>query len=89
MVDNPSEIKNLVLLGFKDHFCSKVGTSPFNLTGLNWNSVSRQEAGFMIRQFTKEEIWIALKETDSKKAPGPDGFNASWIKMLWPKSLRK
>lgn len=31
-----------------------------------------------------EEISVALSEMESTKAPGPDGFNAGWIKKLWP-----
>lgn len=26
---------------------------------------------------------LALKESDLKKAPGPDGFNTGWIKIMW------
>lgn len=89
VAEEPSDIKNLVLKGFKNHFCRKEGNSPFKLSGLNWTSVSKYEVDLMIRHFTKEEIWLALQETDSRKAPGPDGFNAGWIKMMWPKISEK
>lgn len=36
------------------------------------------------RKFSKEEILIALQESNNRKAPGLDGFNIGWIKKFWP-----
>lgn len=31
----------------------------------------------------EEEILVALRESSLTKAPGPDGFNAGWLKKMW------
>lgn len=36
------------------------------------------------KPFNKEEILLAVQECNPRKAPGPDGFNTGWIKLLWP-----
>lgn len=36
-----------------------------------------------MKEFTLEEIEDALKDTESSKAPGPDGLNAGVLKSLW------
>lgn len=36
------------------------------------------------REFSSEEIWLALSESSPLKSPGPDGLNIAWIKKLWP-----
>lgn len=42
-----------------------------------------EEVVFLERQFIKEEIWCALQDSDSTKAPGPYGINSGWLKKLW------
>lgn len=86
---NPSDIKNAILQGFKDFFCLNKDPSSFHLSSLDRFLLNLEEANDMTRQFSKEEIWIALQESDSRKAPGPDGINAGWIKKVWPHLSRK
>lgn len=33
--------------------------------------------------FSEGEIWEAIKNCDSTKSPGPDGFNFNFIKSYW------
>jgi hypothetical protein len=33
--------------------------------------------------FTEEEIWLAIKEMPSDRAPGPDGFTSLFYKVAW------
>lgn len=84
MLVKPPEIRQALLQDFKDFYCSIEGSTPFSLSNLEWQPVSSEEAKFMTRQFSKEEVWSALQETDSNTAPGPDVFNAGWLKELWP-----
>lgn len=41
-----------------------------------------EEVVFLERQFIKEEIWCALQDSDSTKAPGPYCINSGWLKKL-------
>lgn len=41
------------------------------------------EALALEQSFGQEEIAIALEEMGSDKSPGPDGFNAMYIKAMW------
>lgn len=83
-ITEPLEIKRKLFQDFKDFFCKDEGHTPFLLHNLEWQSLSNEDSSMLTRQFTEEEIWFALQETDSHKSPGPDGFNAWWLKNLWP-----
>ena len=47
-------------------------------------SFRKIEEGDIIEAFTMEEICGAIKDCHNLKAPGPDGFNFSFIKKVWP-----
>lgn len=34
--------------------------------------------------FSEQEVWTAIKEMPSEKAPGPDGFTGAFYKSGWP-----
>jgi hypothetical protein len=34
--------------------------------------------------FMEEEVWLAIKEMLSDRAPGPDGFGGAFYKRAWP-----
>lgn len=89
LVLKPMEIKNALLQDFSDFYCNSINHTPFSLSKLEWKSVSREESSFLTRNFTEEEIFCALQESDSNKAPGPDGINAGWLKKLWPQISEK
>lgn len=84
VVSEPEELKRALFHGFKDFYCASKGSRPLFMTSLQWQNLSLDEADHMTKQFTKEEIWISLQESDSRKASGLDGLNAGWIKKLWP-----
>ena len=39
------------------------------------NILGEEEKRDLIKGFSEEEIWEAIKDCDGNKAPGPDGFN--------------
>lgn len=84
MLTNPSEIKNGLFQDFSNFFDNNGGSTPFSLRYLEWSILPNEDVITMTRKFTKEEIWVALQECDSKKAPGPDGLNSGWLKKVWP-----
>lgn len=45
--------------------------------------ISREEADFLERPFSEEEVWNAVCACGGSKAPGPDGFNFKYLKTFW------
>jgi hypothetical protein len=46
-------------------------------------SVSEEMNGELLKNFTKEEVIIALKQMAPLKAPGPDGLPADFFQNHW------
>nr|GEX36878.1 RNA-directed DNA polymerase, eukaryota, reverse transcriptase zinc-binding domain protein [Tanacetum cinerariifolium] len=47
------------------------------------NKLSIEDAAFMIREVSDEEIKCAMFKIKDNKAPGPDGFSAHFFKKAW------
>nr|GFD08641.1 RNA-directed DNA polymerase, eukaryota, reverse transcriptase zinc-binding domain protein [Tanacetum cinerariifolium] len=47
------------------------------------NKLTPDEAEFMVRDVSNEEIKQAIFLIDDNKAPGPDGFSAYFYKKAW------
>ncbi|GJY94469.1 hypothetical protein Tco_0510830 [Tanacetum coccineum] len=45
--------------------------------------LSIEEAAFMVREASSEEIMKAIFQIDDNKAPGPDGFTTHFYKKSW------
>lgn len=45
--------------------------------------LSLEEASFLERRMTEEEVWFAVKECGNNKSPGPDGFTIGFLKSFW------
>ncbi|KAJ9561158.1 hypothetical protein OSB04_006318 [Centaurea solstitialis] len=74
---------------FVEHFKKILGSSevvdgisdPFSFFV---KKLSLQQAEFMIRPFSDDEIKAAIFDTDDIKSPGPDGFSSKFYKKSWP-----
>lgn len=80
--DDPVQIKQAAVKYFQNRFKNQVWSRPVlggNFSRKILNS-SKQELEL---SFTSEEILQALKECNSFKALGPDGFNFAFVKKAW------
>ena len=82
LVEDPNDIKNLVVSYFQKHFHEEWKVRP--LLGGSFKSISSvQEAEGLEVVFSEQEVWAAIKDCDGNKSPGPDGFNLMAIKKCW------
>lgn len=84
IVSQPMEVKKALFQSFEEFDTNNQGSTPFSLINLNWYKISSEENSVLERPFSMEEIWVALRDSNSTKAPGPDGLNAGWLKFMWP-----
>ena len=80
--ESPNEVKEKVVQFFEDFYKSDAGARP-KLDDLSFPSISSDKQTWLEREFEEEEVYRALDECDGDKAPGPDGFNFSFIKAGW------
>ena len=45
--------------------------------------VERKDNIELMQRFTIEELKMVMEEMEEDRAPGPDGFNARFIKVCW------
>ncbi|KAJ9536697.1 hypothetical protein OSB04_un000082 [Centaurea solstitialis] len=77
-----------VPVAFLDHLKSIIGTTDQTIDprvpeGLLTKTLSMEDANFMIRQFSDNDIKEAMFGIGNEKAPGPDGFSAKFFKATW------
>jgi hypothetical protein len=81
-LESPSQIRDLVVNYFSNHFMAKSSIRP-NLDGVNFPSLSLEDNIALTAPFSLDEIHVVVKESDGNKSPGPDGFNFSFLKSCW------
>ncbi|XP_028104872.1 uncharacterized protein LOC114303894 [Camellia sinensis] len=77
----PSRVKHEVFLHFKKHF--KEGWAKRPVLGGDFSLIEDTISYHLVSAFTEAEVWAAIKESDSNKAPGPDGFNFLGYQKFW------
>ncbi|XP_077242063.1 uncharacterized protein LOC143882467 [Tasmannia lanceolata] len=45
--------------------------------------LSSTVASLLTKDFSSEEIWQVIKDSDGNKAPGPNGYNGDFFKSFW------
>lgn len=82
LVEEPGEIKEAAVSYFSSNF--KEERRHRTILGGHFNRrVTLDVALQLEKQFEEGEIVAALKNCNSLKAPGPDGFNFSFVKKAW------
>lgn len=87
-ISEPNELKQAVLQQFSSLFSKPHKGRVFGLEGVFKNTLSKEDNDLM-EEFTMEEIREVLHQSNELKAPAPDGFNARWIKNMWPHLVDK
>ncbi|XP_028055424.1 uncharacterized protein LOC114259592 [Camellia sinensis] len=80
-LEEPSRVKHEVFLHFKKHFKESWVNRP--VLGGEFKLIEGTISYHLVSDFTKAEVWAAIKESNSNKAPGPDGFNLLCYQKFW------
>ncbi|CAI0556305.1 unnamed protein product, partial [Linum tenue] len=82
----PVEGQSALKAAFVEHYSAvfkeekKVRPFPASYGGV---TISDCERNSLVRQFSEEEIWMAVRKCRGDKAPGPDGFSLEFFKKCW------
>ncbi|WOH14898.1 hypothetical protein DCAR_0934426 [Daucus carota subsp. sativus] len=82
-ITEPSSIKRIFLEHFRDFFCKTPNARIFSLSQGLLPTLTSEESKQLVEVFSEKEIWNALQDTDSNKAPGSDGINSGVLKAMW------
>ncbi|CAL5392116.1 unnamed protein product [Camellia sinensis] len=80
--EDPVKVKQEVCLHFIRHFLEEWKCRP-SLEGVFKTVRSSQAFELLESEFSEDEIWIAIKNCEGNKAPGPDGFNLLCYQKHW------
>ncbi|KAJ9538630.1 LOW QUALITY PROTEIN: hypothetical protein OSB04_031363 [Centaurea solstitialis] len=81
--EDPKEIKKVVE-GYFEKILKEQGVNRPVFRSSLFQRLSDQEAAGLEVPFSEVEVWTAIKNCGSSKAPGPDGFNFRFLKKFWP-----
>ncbi|KAK9024606.1 hypothetical protein V6N11_004764 [Hibiscus sabdariffa] len=65
----------------KNHFSleyNKILAIEVETMNLPFKKLQPVRVSFLESEFSEEEIWVVIRDSDGNRAPGPDGFNASF-----------
>lgn len=80
---DPLEIRQAFHQHYKDQFSKRSLAKLFSVKELMNHLVTQEDNDFISREVTEQELELALQQSSSDKAPGPDGMNAGALKSLW------
>ncbi|XP_071719220.1 uncharacterized protein [Rutidosis leptorrhynchoides] len=82
--EDPNTIKQEAYAYFNSIFKSKNLNDHCSFDNApHLDYISQSNNLLLESQFNEKEIWDALMECESSKAPGPDGFNMKFFKKYW------
>ncbi|GMJ11562.1 hypothetical protein HRI_004825400 [Hibiscus trionum] len=82
IISEPSQIKEGIFQHFSDQY-KKGDTLKVEVFDVEFSSLSNDQASFLERKFSENEVWEAILSMESSRAPGPDGFNIGFYKKFW------
>lgn len=82
LCDGSQRIKEVIFYHFQNFFKSRPrGRIRFAVDGLC--KLTAEECGLLEENFSYDDIWAAVIACDGNKAPGPDGFNFTFVREFW------
>ena len=82
LLEDPNLIKSAAIDYFSKLFDEETWTRP-RLGGRAYGSLDDMDRMILEQTFSEEDIVRAIKECNSFKALGPDGFNLGFVKKAW------
>ena len=70
-----SYFEKMYTTSYPSHILEVIDTIP--------TKISSEMNQSLIKEFTKEEVLVALKQMHPTKAPGPDGMSAIFFQKYW------
>ncbi|XP_071687231.1 uncharacterized protein [Rutidosis leptorrhynchoides] len=83
--ENPNEIKKAIFDHFQNCFKLHQSSKPRleTLNNFQFQKLNTCDAENLETPFLEEDIWNAIKDCDSNKSLGPDGFNMYFFKCFY------
>ncbi|KAK1347752.1 hypothetical protein POM88_055029 [Heracleum sosnowskyi] len=82
-LNKPTQIKEAFFSHFSEFFKDKSDNICFGIGDLDVNTLSENEAEWIQKGFSEEEIHFALCQLGKNKAPGPDGLASEFLIKWW------
>ncbi|KAL0313709.1 UNVERIFIED_CONTAM: hypothetical protein Scaly_2907800, partial [Sesamum calycinum] len=82
--------KHAITEEFVSYFQTLLGGCSTRIIDLSFlrtelkHTLTLEEASFLIRPVTREEIKEAIFDIDEESAPGPDGYTSAFFRTAWP-----
>lgn len=82
-VSDPIQVKEIFRNHFSNFFAEKNPNVIFDSSPLICKKLTSSMQNLLERDFSKEELCQAVNSINPNKSPGPDGFNAAYLKEFW------
>ncbi|KAE8716020.1 hypothetical protein F3Y22_tig00110156pilonHSYRG00217 [Hibiscus syriacus] len=83
VVSDPVQLRGSIYDYFKAVYNSN-SALEVDAMDLNFAKLNHDQVTVLERHFSELEVWEAISQSDSSKAPGPDGFTMGFFKKFWP-----
>ncbi|KAE8710201.1 Anaphase-promoting complex subunit 2 [Hibiscus syriacus] len=82
VISDPEQLRGFVFEYFKDNYNSK-STLQVDGMDLNFAKLTDEQKNILEVKISEQEVWETVFQSDSAKAPWPDGFTMGFFKKFW------
>ena len=82
ILSSPNDLKEGAKAYFSNIYSESLATRP-TMGSADFMKLSENQAAWLEREITIEEVQLAIFSSEGSKAPGPDGFNFNFYKKFW------